>query len=906
MKLLLGDDALGARAEVARNQLAPLAQGLAAELEQVERHELYIPKEKALLSRVGGRCERDGSTLEFDPFSPHEHRCPTCGTVHVGELHDRFWVFWYQLWLAERALHGAVLGHLLCDESALALSSTILERYADEYLLYPNRDNVLGPTRLFFSTYLESIWLLNLCIALDVMESGGGAGSLGGRVRERIIQPSAALIASYDEGASNRQVWNDAALIAAARLLDRPHEVERAVFGRSGVTYHLEHGLLADGTWYEGENYHLFAHRGLWYGVAMAERAGLALPAAARARFQEGFATPFLTALPDMTLPSRRDSQYAISLRQPRFAELCELGLARETGDGDARLRAMLRHLYGDAHSRREIGRWNSTADVERNLAGTKLSRADLGWRSLLFARPELPPLSDAPLGSVLLDAQGIAVFRRAQERVYVALDYGTSGGGHGHPDRLNVLLADGETRWLDDMGTGSYVDPSLHWYRSTLAHNTPLFNGFEQQRVDGELLAFEERGDVGWVSARAMNLYPGVAAMRTLVLMPEYLLDELAWYSDDPLVVDVPLHIGPEEMDGGLIEFDDRIEDVFGLTECESAYWIPTGETVRLTAHDGERHIEAFLIASGAGALYRLVGPGAPGSPRKPFLLLRTAAAGGARRVRIVWCWQPAVRGVRAERKARTTTIELADGTRDCHRHTTGGWRIERVTQTERTVIELGGVVRGWSALPPSSSGSARADAHIVHVREPLVFELAENQYRRSDETWKEAGRPTATVRILLASQNDLEVEVIVHKTDALTFAPASNPYDNESPDINADGVQLYFVNHGRASAWLVAPDAGGEEQGLVHTRMVEGWDEPRHMEASWRRTPDGYRLRARVVFSPGQRRFALGVVVNEKPPGRVRRRGQLVLGGAGGEFVYLRGDREDRERLPLFEIAD
>ena len=37
---------------------------------------------------------------------------------------------------------------------------------------YPNKDNVLGPTRLFFSTYLESIWLLQLVVALDLLEIG--------------------------------------------------------------------------------------------------------------------------------------------------------------------------------------------------------------------------------------------------------------------------------------------------------------------------------------------------------------------------------------------------------------------------------------------------------------------------------------------------------------------------------------------------------------------------------------------------------------------------------------------------------------------------------------------------------------------------------------------------------------
>jgi hypothetical protein len=41
------------------------------------------------------------------------------------------------------------------------------------------------------------------------------------------------------------------------------------------------------------------------------------------------------------------------------------------------------------------------------------------------------------------------------------------------------------------------------------------------------------------------------------------------------------------------------------------------------------------------------------------------------------------------------------------------------------------------------------------------------------------------------------------------------------------------------------------------------------------------------------------VGVVVNEIPPGRERRRGQLVLGGADGEWVYLRGDRHDPSRM-------
>ena len=919
MSLLLSDEALRARSAVAHTELAPLADSLTRELAPVCARELYIPADKALLSREGGRCTRDGATLQFDPFSPHRHRCPVCGETYGGEFQHRFWIFWYQLWLIERALHGAVFAALHCAEpsgafsaaDAASFSSGVLARYADQYPRYPNRDNVLGPTRLFFSTYLESIWLLNLCIAIDLLEHHDRRfAELGACLRDQIIEPSAALIASYDEGASNRQVWNAAALVAANRLLGRDDEVERALFAPSGIAYHLENGLLADGTWYEGENYHLFAHRGLWYGVTMAESLGAPLPAALVARFQEGFVTPFLTALPDMTLPSRRDSQYAISVRQPRFAELCELGLARQSGDGDPRLRGVLHRLYSNETPRGDTGRARSTADVERNLPGTALSRADLGWRSLLFARPTLPRLEPESLGTVLLEAQGFAVFRRQQGRVYVALDYGTSGGGHGHPDRLNVLLSDGPTRWLDDMGTGSYVDPSLHWYRSTLAHNAPLFDGYQQQPVDGELIAFEERGVAGWISAGARRVHPGVSAFRTLIVMSDYVVDELVWRSRQPVVMDLPIHISPGDLDGDLLPFGDRLEDTYDALENVSSHFLPGGKTARLTARDDATSLYGFLMASSGGVLYHVTAPGPPGSSRKPFLILRVTTLRRTGWVRTVWSWHDMFDRVRTDARSGVTKLCHRDGTEDRHRRSVRGWAVERIAGTMRTITELRGVVDRARTPPEPPSSKAQNPAHAIHTGRSLVFELGREQYRRSEETWQEAGRPSARVGILRAP-NEIVVDVAVRKQGALTFVPADalNVYDNESPDINGDGLQLYLVDASGASAWVLVPEIGGAEEGAVRARDIDDSGRPRVLRAVWRPTDEGYTLRVRIAASSptaDEREFALGLVVNEMPPGRERRRGQLVLGGRPGEFVYLRGDREDRDRLPRFRVVD
>ena len=222
MSLLIGNEALVARRAALGApgaSLASLAASLLEDLRAAAGRALFIPDRKAMLSRDGGRCPEHGVPLEFDPFAPRDHRCPVDGAILRGERHDRWWLMWYQLWLAERVVHAAVLAALGIGVGLAPLAAMVLEGYIDQYLQYPNRDNVLGPSRPFFSTYLESIWLLQVSIGIDLLETAGGPAELGSRVRERIIEPSTALIASYDEGGSNRQVWNDAALIAGGTLL---------------------------------------------------------------------------------------------------------------------------------------------------------------------------------------------------------------------------------------------------------------------------------------------------------------------------------------------------------------------------------------------------------------------------------------------------------------------------------------------------------------------------------------------------------------------------------------------------------------------------------------------------------------------------------------------------------------
>src|SRR5207249_11510580 len=89
-----------------------------------------IPTVKALLSADGGICPDDGAALEFDPWSPHQHRCPRCGKTWSGERHDRYWARFQHLWVADRPVHWAPLQELPGNDGAGRRASGILRRSA--------------------------------------------------------------------------------------------------------------------------------------------------------------------------------------------------------------------------------------------------------------------------------------------------------------------------------------------------------------------------------------------------------------------------------------------------------------------------------------------------------------------------------------------------------------------------------------------------------------------------------------------------------------------------------------------------------------------------------------------------------------------------------------------------------
>lgn len=897
-----------------------------------------VPEQKALLSVDGGRCADDGSFLTFDPWSPTEHRCPRCGKVWRGERHDRHWARHQHLWLAERAAHLAAVACLGGEddpqggrggqEGAAARARDILQTYAERYWRYPNRDNVLGPSRLFFSTYLESIWTCNYLAAAALLRASDQLDDATTRGVNQVVEEAATLIGDYDEGFSNRQTWNNAALAAVAVWFEDEELAQRAIEGETGLIAHLMRGFGRDGMWYEGENYHLFTVRGLLTGAGWARLAGVDFCGDERlaARLDAALQAPALTALPDYTFPARKDARFGLSLAQPAYLELWEIGLAKlvraeRYAVSANQLAAWLTTLYRIAPPSPELlEAYMHDCGAPRT---AQSARSSLSWWSLVEMLPELPAL-DAPWEprSVLLESQGVAVLR--SEGRYISLECGPYGGGHGHPDRLHLTLHADGVHWLPDPGTGQYVTRDLFWYRSTLAHNAPRIDGESQPPGNATCECFDDQGDWAWVRGRFENLN------RIVTVGPGYIVDVTDLSAREEHLLELPWHIagrGTVETRGRWV--DDELRDEF-VTRVQRFVPDEPGPIV-LTHTDGRAQLRLHLVF--AGDLLEMEGPGLPGRDHRARFYGVRVGGRNARIVAVLEAGSGAVAVRTVQTRGDSVEIITAAGVHH-HRFTDSAWTIEQNGQAPRTLsgarepmppfvpllhldppVPVAGTAFRVGAAPPLDGTLA-----AFELAEPLQLML-EDQYRRSEDGYPGPDDFSAAAYAAW-DERALYLAVEITKPE-VCLRPESAPplrLDNDPDDIHSDGLQVYLAPAPGAGpsgpngadsgvvGYLIVPNQGGHNV-RTHPTSDTRSHAPAAARGAWRRTETGYCVTVAIAWPEGLHphvggRIAFDLIVNELLPGRVRRVGQLVWSGGGG-WVWLRGDRQDPARFGILELV-
>lgn len=912
---MLTFDELESRREAieAAADLTGLRDFLRARARDVVKRRPAIPGIKGMLTADGGVCPNDGAILIFDPWSPEVHRCPRCHAEFRGERHNWRWAWHQHLWLAERIAEAAVTGLFSGDESLVDWARDTLLAYVEVYFELPNRDNVLGPSRLFSSTYLESVWLTNYLAAGFMLREAGVLDEAGQEAVSRLVDEAVNIIGEFDEGLSNRQTWHNAALAAASVWFGDEDLASRAITGPRGLVGHLIDGFRTDGLWYEGENYHLFALRGLLIGAGWARQAGMEFFAdqASRDKIALALKAPALTALPSGDFPARKDSRFGVSLAQPMYLELWEAGIAGLlAGDAEEDTTSMgnwLHRLYEmpSPHAQ-TFDSWLHEAGED---SPEKRTRSQLSWWMLCAMSPALPgSAEDWHPGSVLLPDQGLAILRSDDH--YVSLECGLYGGGHGHPDRLHLTVHADGVHWLADPGTGTYVSRDLFWYRSTLAHNAPRVDQRSQPEEDARAEMFDQKGNWAWVRG-------GVGGFtRTTVAGPGHLVDVVEFAGEEEHTVELAWHPAGELEVVTVGRWEPaQLEDEF-VSQCER--FVPTnGGTIRVRSKLSARQLEIWF--DGSGELLRAVAPGRPGEPARPFLLRRSR--GRYVRFAALMRWSgSSIRDVtfgQSEIRADTASGPLV------HHATSEGWEV----QEGESRTPLRGVRRPISALVIDipTSDSVRFTPPVAsapHVLAPPPLDgsgrgfpggsLAldhDDQYRRSEEPYQGPDQFSALARVAWDEQALYLAVQVTHPDPVFrSDRSAALKLDNEPDLIHADGIQVQLrLPDDRTFAWVISPEASNS---ALRVHPVSGTPATAsQVKGGWRRTDDGYHLTIGFElpgWPPARTDGNLGfdLQVNQMQPGRLRRAGQLVWSGGGG-WVYLRGDRQDLRRLGVLELV-
>ncbi|MCY3024449.1 MAG: heparinase II/III family protein [Planctomycetota bacterium] len=287
--------------------------------------------------------------------------------------------------------------------------------------------------------------------------------------------------------------------------------------GAASTKFMIARGIGEDGMWKEGAiGYQLFARQALVACLEPLARRGYDLYAYQQCRVKNLWDSPLKYAYPDGTAPGIHDS-----------------GRVQVASDWTAM-------AYDFAWLRYQDRNYGGIV----NAAERQVFQSEGCYFPTVIYQP-LPAGEIASMGSVIFDTLGYAILRGgdAGRQTFLLMDYGPHGGGHGHPDKLNLILfADGDELAGEPQVYRYEDNRHAEWTRPTIAHWTVSVDLHEQAPTAGKLLVFYDAGNVKVMRGVSTGAYAGVGLDRTVVQMPGYVADVYRAWSNASRTYDYPL----------------------------------------------------------------------------------------------------------------------------------------------------------------------------------------------------------------------------------------------------------------------------------------------------------------------------------------------------------------------------
>ncbi len=543
-------------------------------------------------------CPETGTHLEFHP--PDHNICPDTGKdyqdwpisdVHYHYMHDM---------LSHDALFLGIAYRMTGKEIYAQHAAEILKLYADKYKDYPIVDNYGKQSdwgaRVYSQTLNESIWLIDMTFAYDLVRGSGElSASDRAHIEKDLLLPSAAtVVRGHKEPTNNIQSWINGAQAAVGFELGEKALIDEAIDGPLGFRYQMKN-YVHEGFWIEGAwGYQFYAMHPLTETAEMAKRHGMDLwkqePALASM-----FHSPLGIVLPDGKLPAFNDSE---EVRLYANAPLYELA-------------------YENTHDPALLAVLDNAPRTSKE--------------SLLFGVATLPESKTSSLTSAVFPESGYAMLRAKNNDLSIILKFGPHGGGHGHYDKLGeIIYAEGQTQAVDP-GTQLY-GMALHkeWDQMSVAHNTITADELRQDQATGKLIAWKNENDYVAVTANAGPAYKFADLTRSILVTDEYALQVDRAHSTDgkPHVFDFNYHnYGNQAMQLQTTPYS-GLPGANGYMHLEQVRRGETNGNIT-TRFDNEGTVLSLEVLGGVPTeVFQGVAPGPHPAVKVPFVIVRRKGA--------------------------------------------------------------------------------------------------------------------------------------------------------------------------------------------------------------------------------------------------------------------------------------
>jgi len=474
-----------------------------------------------------------------------------------------------------RATRTVALAYVLTgDQKYFKYARKILLHYADVYTTFPLVSR--GRTRLTAASSLyETGWYIPLVYSYDLVYE-----QLTKKERQHIeagiIRPGldCFLVSDYETDPRttdwhfrcyNFQAWHLAAIGLAGFCLKDQELIDYAIDSQFGFRHQVGHDIHDDGLFWERSlGYHFYTLSALVDLTEAAWRCGVDL---------------YTLSEPDTYSSSdpERELNYSVDgdngpktlkmmFDAPFYYTFPDGSCAQIADSGLAELRA--RYEYRIAYARYgdpKYGWLIQTTGYRPDLNALIHGLPEGDFSAPILGTGQFANTGQTILGSSLYPATGFAILRgeeRDPESTCVLLNYGPHGGGHGHPDRLSMVLYAHGKQWVRDFGSFSYDDSRLksQWTAQTVSHSTivadeishlPQGDGNSMWTTDnisrpsmGKLQTFSVDSLLKVARAYTDSAIPGVKLDRTVALFDGFVVDVYEGGSKKEHQYDWVLHV--------------------------------------------------------------------------------------------------------------------------------------------------------------------------------------------------------------------------------------------------------------------------------------------------------------------------------------------------------------------------